>query len=203
MPVTSGENKRCSQNQGMTDVIRRRLIEMHNIRRSGLAAGNVDTTNNQKMIRSSNMMRLRWNCELEAAALQHAMSCTFAKSDESTRPVDGENQATIPRASTYQEAAEKAVPSWWKTVRTIGGVRDRIFKQGFVGTPIEGFTQMAWANTRKFGCAVVKCDGRYNVVCRYNPKGNIVGEEIYMRGPKCTRCPPGTRCVENLCTPLN
>ncbi|KAL6740253.1 hypothetical protein Aduo_013625 [Ancylostoma duodenale] len=184
----------------MTDMIRFKFRDMHNVRRSNLANGTELTTNNQKMLRSSNMMRLRWNCDLEAAALQHAKKCTFAKSDETTRPEDGENQATIPHASNYYDAAVLAVRSWWKTVRTIGGVRNKIFEQSFVGTPIEGFTQMAWAHTRKLGCAVVKCDGRYNVVCRYSPKGNIVGAEIYMRGPQCLNCPPRTRCKESLCT---
>ncbi|KIH57263.1 SCP-like protein [Ancylostoma duodenale] len=121
----------------MTDIIRRRFLDMHNFRRGNLAAGIEPTTNNQKMLRSSNMMRLRWYCELEAAALQHAKKCTFAKSDETTRPHDGESQATVADVLNYQHAAEPEL--------------------------------MAWANTRKLGCAVVKCGGRYNIVCRYNP----------------------------------
>ncbi|EYC35749.1 hypothetical protein Y032_0990g3312 [Ancylostoma ceylanicum] len=48
-----------------------------------------------------------WNCGLEAAAHQHAMTCTFAKSDVSTRPDNGENQATIATAASYQAAAEE------------------------------------------------------------------------------------------------
>ncbi|KIH62946.1 SCP-like protein [Ancylostoma duodenale] len=136
MPVTPEENKRCKRNQGMTDAIRFKFRDMHNIRRSNLANGTELTANNQKMLRSSNMMRLRWNSDLEAAALQHAKKCTFAKSDETTRPEDGENQATIPHASNYYDAA----------------------------------VLMAWAHTRKLGRAVVKCGGRYNVVCHYNPK---------------------------------
>ncbi|KIH57866.1 SCP-like protein, partial [Ancylostoma duodenale] len=168
--------------------------------RTGLAVGEATTTNNERMLRSSNMMRLRWNCGMEAAALQHAMACTFAKSELSTRPDYGENQATITVASNYQAAAEEAVRQWWKTSRTIGGVgRDRIYQRSFFGTPIDGFTQMAWATTTKLGCAIVKCSGRYNVVCRYNPRGNIVGEEIYRRGRPCSQCPLGTTCLDNLC----
>ncbi|KIH59591.1 hypothetical protein ANCDUO_10167 [Ancylostoma duodenale] len=118
----------------------------------------------------------------------------------STRPNYGENQATIATAASYDHAAEKAVRQWWKTIRTIGGVgRDRIYQQSFVDTPIDGFTQMAWATTRRLGCAVVKCNGRYNVVCRYSGRGNIVGEEIYKRGRPCSQCPPGTTCDNNLC----
>ncbi|EPB77281.1 hypothetical protein ANCCEY_03652 [Ancylostoma ceylanicum] len=58
---------------------------------------------------------------------------------------------------------------------------------------------MAWAATRRLGCAVVKCSGRYNVVCRYSERGNIVGEEIYKRGRPCSQCPQGSTCMDNLC----
>ncbi|EYB86615.1 hypothetical protein Y032_0275g1031 [Ancylostoma ceylanicum] len=112
-----------------------------------------------------------WNCGLEAAALQHAMRCTFAKSDVATRPDNGENQATIAAAASYRAAAEQAVRQWWKTIRTTGGVgMNRLYQQSFVGTPIDSFTQMAWATTRRLGCAVARCNGRYNVVCRYSER---------------------------------
>ncbi|RCN39083.1 SCP-like protein [Ancylostoma caninum] len=200
MPTNAGQNTRCPSNQGMTDAIRTKFLDMHNVRRRGLAMGEATTTNNQRMLRSSNMLRLGWNCNIEADALQHARRCTFAKSDVATRPNYGENQATIATASNYQEAAEQAVRQWWKTIRTIGGVgRDRMYQRSFVETPIDAFTQMAWATTRRMGCAVVLCSGRYNVVCRYNPRGNIVGEEIYRRGRPCSLCPLHTTCDNNLC----
>ncbi|EPB77280.1 SCP-like protein [Ancylostoma ceylanicum] len=200
MPTSTGQNTRCPFNQGMTNGIRRRFLDMHNIRRRGLAIGEATTTNNGRMLRSSNMMKLNWNCGLEAAALQHAMRCTFAKSDVATRPDNGENQATIAAAASYRAAAEQAVRQWWKTIRTTGGVgMNRLYQQSFVGTPIDSFTQMAWATTRRLGCAVARCNGRYNVVCRYSERGNIVGERIYQRGRPCSRCPSGTTCVDSLC----
>ncbi|EYB86612.1 hypothetical protein Y032_0275g1030 [Ancylostoma ceylanicum] len=58
MPTSTGQNTRCPFNQGMTNGIRRRFLDMHNIRRRGLAIGEATTTNNGRMLRSSNMMKL-------------------------------------------------------------------------------------------------------------------------------------------------
>ncbi|PIO67559.1 hypothetical protein TELCIR_10685 [Teladorsagia circumcincta] len=62
---------------------------------------------------------------------------------------------------------------------------------------------MAWASTKQFGCGAKLCNGNYVVVCRYSPRGNIVNENIYNVGTKCTECPnscTSTYLYQGLCT---
>ncbi|EGX88927.1 secretion pathway protein Sls2/Rcy1, putative [Cordyceps militaris CM01] len=37
------------------------------------------------------------------------------------------------------------------------------------------FTQLVWKGTKRVGCALVSCDYGTNVVCEYDPPGNMVG----------------------------
>ncbi len=51
------------------------------------------------------------------------------------------------------------------------------------------FTQMAWANTRYLGCAVVNGCNDYNlVVCNYFPAGNFNPVVPYESGTACSNC---------------
>uniref|UniRef100_A0A915HJ96 SCP domain-containing protein n=1 Tax=Romanomermis culicivorax TaxID=13658 RepID=A0A915HJ96_ROMCU len=73
------------------------------------------------------------------------------------------------------------------------------------------------ADTRRIGCGLAECSGllhltsgrRYILACHYSPPGN----EIYVNAnyaipafeyataghPVCSKCPPGTMCVNKLC----
>ena len=41
------------------------------------------------------------------------------------------------------------------------------------------YTQIVWRNTRRVGCAKVKCAGNVIVVCNYDPPGNFLGQKPY------------------------
>ncbi|KIH53125.1 hypothetical protein ANCDUO_16756, partial [Ancylostoma duodenale] len=61
---------------------------------------------------------------------------------------------------------------------------------------------MGWALSTKLGCSIVKCSSDYVSVCRYSPRGNIVGQNVYKPGNVCSACPAGVKeCValEALC----
>jgi uncharacterized protein YkwD len=49
--------------------------------------------------------------------------------------------------------------------------------------PIGHYTQMVWRNTKEVGCAIAHdtthAGGRYYLVCRYSPPGNILGQKPY------------------------
>lgn len=41
------------------------------------------------------------------------------------------------------------------------------------------YTQIVWRATKRIGCASASCSGRSVVVCRYDPPGNYLGQQIY------------------------
>lgn len=50
----------------------------------------------------------------------------------------------------------------------------------FGGTKCGHYTQVIWKNTTQLGCAVgVSANGRYILVCNYNPPGNFTGQPAY------------------------
>ncbi|CAJ0601527.1 unnamed protein product [Cylicocyclus nassatus] len=125
---------------------------------------------------------------------------------EDTRVEQCENfyQMTETGVTSFEEAASKAVNQWWKVVKVYPSFGSAAkFRDTHVGTAIITFTQMAWAATQYLGCSVVHCSPFYTTVCRYSPKGNVVGETVYAPGDFCTACPPDTKCnaALYLCAP--
>ncbi|UXE64114.1 MAG: CAP family protein [Woronichinia naegeliana WA131] len=42
------------------------------------------------------------------------------------------------------------------------------------------YTQMVWSNTTQVGCAGWnRSDGKYVLVCRYSPPGNVLGQSVF------------------------
>ncbi|VDL83072.1 unnamed protein product [Nippostrongylus brasiliensis] len=67
------------------------------------------------------------------------------------------------------------------------------FYNGSASDMVQAADKMAWATVNEIGCGVAQCGSVYNVVCRYNPPGNIVGSPVYEIGPPTFQCPPGTQ----------
>ncbi|PIO64265.1 hypothetical protein TELCIR_14114 [Teladorsagia circumcincta] len=114
-----------------------------------------------------------------------------------SRNGQGENFAMISSYDAQQSnliAAFKAIKTFWREIKTSRGINRRMqFTEHFRNrqdAPLR-FTQMAWATTRQFGCGVKSCNGNYVVVCRYSPRGNIVGQNIYNVGSTCSQCAGG------------
>ncbi|EYB89401.1 hypothetical protein Y032_0232g3033 [Ancylostoma ceylanicum] len=176
VPPSAGENNRCPQNAGMIDAIRYAIRDMHNYRRKVLADGEITDKSGTFLPRGANILKLRYKCDLEAAAMSRAMQCILQQSDRAERPGQGENQAAIPfdKANNFRQAAELAVKSWWKGRLTEDIGKGITYLSRYNGRPVQAFTQMAWATTQKIGCAVVKCPTAYNVVCRYTPRCDFI-----------------------------
>ncbi|VDO61754.1 unnamed protein product [Heligmosomoides polygyrus] len=221
--VEVGTNSRCTQNTGMTDELRFLFRDMHNYRRSQTALGKTVKNTGRYLPSSSNMQYMvvdfslkeggpdRYNCGLEATAIQLAGTCP-APSIQAGRLIGQVAIGTYTFTSATQEVCEKLiyirmrtiiVKSWWRVVRQVSGPGMQVtFRAQHVGTPIASFTQMAWAATRKLGCAVARCPTVYVAVCNYDPSGNVVGQQIYTPGTPCTACAAGSTCnpSEALCT---
>ncbi|KIH68212.1 SCP-like protein [Ancylostoma duodenale] len=76
------------------------------------------------------------------------------------------------------------------------GIGENFFRRNGLADYTTAVNKMAWAKTRKMGCAIAKCSSDYVVVCRYEPRGNQVGQVVYTRGDPCTACASGAWCTE-------
>ncbi|KAL6732446.1 hypothetical protein Aduo_003206 [Ancylostoma duodenale] len=193
-PTTGGM---CS-NTDMTDTIRRKILQMHNWRRSQLALGNIKNgKNSYNCPTASNMYKMKYDCELENLALAYAKKCTLVPSNT---PTEGENVHSAPYQPDQYAAAKAAVQAWWSQIFKNGLNQKMLFIANLRDKPNAplGFTQMGWALSYKIGCAVVQCGGNWFSVCRYRAKGNILDQQIYQVGPPCSACQ--TSCLgEGLC----
>ncbi|KAK6054189.1 hypothetical protein COOONC_08305 [Cooperia oncophora] len=97
-----------------------------------------------------------------------------------------------------------AIRTFWREVKLIGIDPGMMFTESLLQdfeAPLR-FTQMAWASTYQVGCGVRLCGGTTAVVvCRYNPRGNIVNQNIYNVGTTCSQCRNCTTSYPGLCFP--
>ncbi|EYC28904.1 hypothetical protein Y032_0007g3490 [Ancylostoma ceylanicum] len=193
-PTTGGM---CS-NTEMTDTIRRKILQMHNWRRSQLALGNIKNgKNSYNCPTAANMYKMKYDCDLENLALAYAKQCTLAPSNT---PTEGENVHSAPYNADQYAAAKAAVQAWWSQIFKNGLNQKMLFIANLRDKPNAptAFTQMGWAQSYRIGCAVVQCGGNWFSVCRYSAKGNILNQQIYQVGPPCSACT--TSCLgEGLC----
>ncbi|KAK6748571.1 hypothetical protein RB195_001288 [Necator americanus] len=170
----------------MMDELRRKILLMHNYRRSLLTKGLVKNANGITLPPAANMVKLKYNCALEVLALSHAAKCAFNESDLLSQEDVGENVAVVytENALTFLGAIRWALTSWWKTIGKEQSVMGRMvkFKKKHEGKSIRRFTQMAWADTQEVGCGIAKCGAAYNVVCRYSPSITSA-DEYYLDDP--------------------
>ncbi len=93
-----------------------------------------------------------------ACGLQHAMNTGY-----------GENLAAGTRLG-----AQGAVDLWAAEKKNYTYSAEYVFS-GDTGH----YTQIAWRKTTHIGCASASCSGSNVIVCRYDPPGNYIGEQIF------------------------
>ncbi|KAK6731378.1 hypothetical protein RB195_007695 [Necator americanus] len=186
----------------MTEELRQMVVDTHNTDRSLVAQGAVRNgkPGNANLGPAIDMLRMRYDTALETEAQAYANTCALTKSDVSTRPDSGENTHVIQSSTvTVSDALTKSMQTWWNQILSNGvnaKLRYTATLDAKSNAPL-GFTQMAWAATYKVGCGVSRCSSSTFVVCRYNPRGNIIGQYIYNVGANCRTCM--TSCTEALC----
>ncbi|VDP13598.1 unnamed protein product [Heligmosomoides polygyrus] len=135
---SGGTNTRCAQNSGMIDELRFLFRDMHNYRRSQTALGKTIKNTGRYLPQGSNMQFMRYDCNLEASAIQLAAACPSAATQSGT--IIG--QLTVSSVATWTDAVREIVKSWWRVVRQYNGPGMQVtFKTQHVGTPIASFTQ--------------------------------------------------------------
>ncbi|KAK6731198.1 hypothetical protein RB195_007576 [Necator americanus] len=186
----------------MTQEIRDRIITLHNFRRTLLAKGEVRNgkQGNPNCGTATNMYRMKYNMSLEEEAQAYANTCALDISDVSTRPQSGENAYVIVSPDIQPlPAIIESIQAWWKQIYE-NGVNAKMLYNEYLETKYKApirFTQMAWASSYMVGCGLARCSGSTFVVCRYYPRGNIIGQNIYAVGPTCSACP--NACSDSLC----
>lgn len=85
--------------------------------------------------------------------------------------------------------ATKVVHSWFREVRYTIDIYD---VDNVTVNTSNNFTQLAWAKVQFLGCAAARLGKGLLATCYYWPKGNIIGEPVFIRGKDgqsiCTQC---------------
>jgi hypothetical protein len=193
-----------------------RIVKLHNDLREQLARGEIPG-----MPAAADMNQLVWDDALANVALSYVQTCP-GLAHNSTRGIDylaerdagytrwGPDSQYIPNFCQGQDCIlvgenvlwtsgtwsmsfiESAIESgWWDEHEdwTFGNHYEGCAPGALCGH----FTQMAWANTRYVGCAVVNgCSNGSTLVCNYFPVGNMtVGNNPappYEAGEACSNC---------------
>ncbi|KAK6754755.1 hypothetical protein RB195_013631 [Necator americanus] len=197
-------NNQCPENDGMTDAVRQTFLSLHNNFRSSIARGLEDDGAGGKAPKAAKMLKMVYDCKVEASALKHARKCVFRHSDRSERPGLGENLLSTSAIKFDKvEAAKQASQAWWNELKESGVANTRASANEWLRTDMRfgHFSQMAWETSYRLGCAVTHCPEFTMVVCQYGPAGNYVNAPIYTIGDPCKSnagCPGKYTCKKNL-----
>ncbi|CAJ0588861.1 unnamed protein product [Cylicocyclus nassatus] len=169
------------------------ILEIHNQKRQSTAnAGYKNGVNTFNIRYAKNMLEMKYDCELETSAHSIVSACPQTETSQTSLTNEGENFYMINKE--YQEigSASQAMyiagTAWFEEI-TKNGINQNIdFTQFFANKKptVYHWSQMVWAKTYKIGCEIGDCDGKTIVVCRYSPKGNVVGEKVYQPGRELT-----------------
>ncbi|KAL6733938.1 hypothetical protein Aduo_004533 [Ancylostoma duodenale] len=181
----------------MTDRTRTAFLNAHNKYRSTVAEGKGYNGNIGFTPPAANMLRMTYDCNLEAGAIVYAQTCCRKESNPRTRPGIGENIIEINKMYlSMPQVARLATELWWRELSMYGVNANMYFDFWIqVKKKVTRLTQMIWHNSDRVGCGINNCSGKFFlVVCRYTPAGNILDNFIYLIGQPCGACPRGTNC---------
>ncbi|KAL6722491.1 hypothetical protein Aduo_017611 [Ancylostoma duodenale] len=204
----TGANTMCPSNANMTDASRQKFLDMHNYLRSRAANGLEPDALGGNAPKASQMLKMVYDCAVEASAIKHSQKCVYQHSTSADRPGLGENlykttALNVDRVATAAESSQL----WWNELKDYGVGPENNLTQALWDRPgmqIGHYTQMAWDRTYKLGCSIQHCPTFTYSVCQYGPAGNYMNQLIYTIGNPCTSdagCPGSYTCSvsEGLC----
>ncbi|EPB69801.1 SCP-like protein [Ancylostoma ceylanicum] len=124
---------------------------------------------------AANILKMTYDCTLEAAAIAHAKKCSGNKSKPVTRPGVGENIIEINKMYlTMPEVARQATLRWWREL-SMYGVNAQMFFDSAIQqkNTVNHFTQMIWHSSKGLGCGIHNCGKFFFVVCQYTPRSTV------------------------------
>nr|ADV57652.1 venom allergen-like protein 1 [Bursaphelenchus mucronatus]ADV57661.1 venom allergen-like protein 1 [Bursaphelenchus mucronatus] len=178
------------------------ILDAHNSRRRTLANGEAQAQNGT-MAKGANIREITWDADLESKADEWAQACNF---EHPSNGGYGQNLAAQMPHVSADSAATGSAQMWWDEIKDYSG--DAKFEWS---TSTGHFTQMAWAETDKIGCAIQNCTngdtqgfGEWKdwtfTVCDYMNPGNYDGEDMYIVGEPCSKCSNKGSCSDSLCS---
>lgn len=148
---------------------------------------------------AADMQALVWDDQLSSEAANWIKRCQF----EHEKKGRGENLAFDSNPKKDEELINSSMKAWY----------DEIKDYNYAGKACRRschYTQIVWAQTRKVGCAIEKCNYLYAfgkpiknawyLACFYDPMGNNMSEYPYTKGPACSKCLQKQSCENKLCT---
>jgi len=124
---------------------------------------------------------MNYDPALQAQVQAVADKCKFEHSG--TTGV-GENIYWNSAKQPQVDAALSACEMWWAELAQAGINPDLVLRAEGFGA-IGHMTQMAWAGSYSFACAIGTSCTDTLFFCQYSPQGNIIGEKMYEAGAQC------------------
>jgi len=139
-----------------------RLLEAHNRERQRLG-----------------LVPLKWNAALASHARAYAESLAardaFEHSAPDTRPGEGEN---LWKGTAGAYSLEEMIGHFIAERADFKpGLMPNVAKDGN-WEAVAHYTQIIWPTSREVGCGLARAHGTDWLVCRYAPRGNIVGQKV-------------------------
>ncbi|KHJ88387.1 SCP-like protein, partial [Oesophagostomum dentatum] len=190
-PDVPETNNECPANSGMTDSVRDTFLTLHNNYRSSVARGLEPDALGGYAPKASKMLKMVYDCNVEASAMRHAQKCIYQHSASTDRPNLGENlYKTTALNFDKKKAATQASQGWWSELAQYGVGPSNNLTEALWNRPntqIGHYTQMAWETSYRLGCAVQYCSDMTYAVCQYGPAGNYINSLIYTIGDPALR----------------
>ncbi|KAK6040912.1 SCP-like protein [Cooperia oncophora] len=200
----------CPSNANMTDATRQKFLVIlsQTYLRSRVANGLEPDALGGNAPKASQMLKMVYDCSVEASAILHSQKCVYEHSLPGDRVGLGENlyMTSMLNADRVASAAESS-QLWWDELKEYGVGPANNLTQALWDRPnmqIGHYTQMAWDRTYRLGCSIQHCATFTYAVCQYGPAGNYMNQLIYTMGDPCTSdagCPGSYTCSvsEGLC----
>ncbi|KAK7132757.1 hypothetical protein R3I93_019102 [Phoxinus phoxinus] len=178
-------------NGQLTEQEKATIVDMHNKLRS------------QVQPSAAFMQKVEWDETLRVVAEAYATKCIWEHNPDLEELTLGENLF----ASLGPFNATKAMVDWF------GENVDYDYEKNVcpVDKMCGHYTQMVWADSNKIGCATHLCDTLEGLdfkatilVCDYYPRGNFDGQNPYVSGEPCSKCPENLPvCEDKICVREN
>uniref|UniRef100_H2YDR5 SCP domain-containing protein n=1 Tax=Ciona savignyi TaxID=51511 RepID=H2YDR5_CIOSA len=165
----------------------------------------------RRMDPASNMRLMSWDDATADVAKAYVNRCKWEHSPSATRKTSqfnilGENLAmAFGNYPITRDFITTTTFNWWNEIHDYT-YSTQICKPG---RQCGHYTQVAWADSYKVGCAAAYCDHQtfrhaIYVVCNYGSAGNYRGVHPFKQGQSCTDCTDSTdTCVDGLCANAN